>query len=129
MKARRGSPYIDITAMVVQALSFYTDSEEVKEAVGRAVDVMADMCQKSDGYDSSESISQTIIALTAVGIDPVADDRFATDGKNLVDVLCDTRRRIICSSMKRAEAVILWLRSKRLRPRCSDFVQRREDII
>lgn len=89
LEGPKSGPYIDITAMVIQALSFYTDSEEVKEAVGRAVEVMAGICQKNGGYDSSESISQTIIALTAVGIDPVADDRFATDGKNLVDVLCE----------------------------------------
>ena len=89
LEGSKGSPYIDITAMVVQALSFYIDNDEVKEAVDRAVDVMADMCQKSDGYDSSESISQTIIALTAAGIDPVTDDRFAMNGKNLVDVFCE----------------------------------------
>lgn len=89
LEGSKGSPYIDITAMVVQALSFYIDRGEVKETVDRAVAVMADMCQKNGGYDSSESISQTIIALTAVGIDPMADDRFATDGKNLVDVLCE----------------------------------------
>ena len=87
LEGPEGSPYIDITAMTVQALSYYKDDAKVKKVIDRAVDVMADLQQEGGGYDSSESISQTIIALTAAGIDPLTDQRFITDGRTLVDAL------------------------------------------
>ena len=87
LEGPKGSPYIDITAMTVQALSYYKDDAKVKKVIDRAVDVMADLQQEDGGYDSSESISQTIIALTAAGVDPMTDERFITDDKTLLDAL------------------------------------------
>ena len=87
LEGPKGSPYIDITAMTVQALSYYKDDAKVKKVIDRAVDIMADLQQEDGGYDSSESISQTIIALTAAGVDPMTDQRFITEDKTLLDAL------------------------------------------
>lgn len=87
LEGPQGSPYIDITAMAVQALSYYKDDAKVKDAIDRTIDTMAELQQEGGGYDSSESISQTIIALTAAGIDPMTDERFITDDMNLLDHL------------------------------------------
>ncbi len=82
---------VDITAMTLQALSRYQDNPAVKTAVERAVDFLSRNQASDGGYCSwkdsnSESVSQTIIALTALGINPATDDRFVKDG-NLISKL------------------------------------------
>lgn len=85
MEGPKTDPYIDITAMAVQALSYYKDDAHVKEVIDRAVETMAGLQEKSGGYGTSESDGQTIIALTSLGIDPTADERFIKNEKNLVE--------------------------------------------
>lgn len=106
----------DITAMAVQALSPYYNSELVYEYTStkikqtddngnavfvklkKTVKTVIDECllwlssaQCADGDYSSwgmpnaESTSQVIVALTALGIDPLRDSRFIKDGKTLLD--------------------------------------------
>jgi hypothetical protein len=82
---------IDITAMALQALSRYRDNPMIKTAVERAVNFLSRNQTNDGGYCSwkdsnSESISQTIIALTALGINPATDYRFVKDG-NLISKL------------------------------------------
>lgn len=85
-------PDCDITAMAVQALSGYMDRSDVKAAVDRAVEVLSYM-QKADGTFASwgtknaESICQVIVALAALDIDPVKDDRFIRNGNTVIDAL------------------------------------------
>ena len=57
---------VDLTAMTLQCLEPYQDAY---------------------GAKSSESISQTVIALSAVGVDCNEDERFQKDGKGLYDTL------------------------------------------
>ncbi|MEA4816955.1 MAG: S-layer homology domain-containing protein [Lachnospiraceae bacterium] len=78
---------VDTTAMVLQALSKYRDLSDVDEAIERALSKLSEL-QKNDGSfnDSSESISQTIIALSALGID-MEDERFVKEGYTLLDAL------------------------------------------
>ena len=57
-----------------------------------AVEFLADIQDDDGGYTafgakSSESISQTVIALSAVGVDCNEDERFQKDGKGLYDTL------------------------------------------
>lgn len=86
---------VDITAMVLQALSNYKDRENVADAIEKSLNRLSDM-QKEDGSfmswgdKNSESTCQTIIALTSLGIDPRKDDRFIKNDINLVDNLIDT---------------------------------------
>lgn len=84
---------IDITAMAIQSLAPYYDKDKnVKNAVDKAVARLSEMQNKDGGYASwgavnSESCSQVIVALTALGIDPDKDERFVKSGKSVVDAL------------------------------------------
>lgn len=85
----------DITAMAIQALAPYYDTNDaVKAAVDKALDALSAM-QNNDGTFStafsgktSESTAQVIVALTALGINPATDSRFIKNGVNAVDGLC-----------------------------------------
>ena len=85
----------DITAMAIQALAPYYDTNDaVKAAVDTALTALSAM-QNDDGAFStafsgktSESTAQVIVALTALGINPATDSRFIKNGVNAVDGLC-----------------------------------------
>lgn len=82
----------DMTAMSLQALSRYTEQEKVADAVEAAVACLSAM-QNSDGsytsYEAvnSESISQVIVACTALDINPHTDSRFIKNGTSAVKAL------------------------------------------
>lgn len=87
---------VDMTAMAIQALApYYAANADVKAAVDKAVSWLA-AAQQADGSfaetaaaaASSESCAQVIVALTALGIDPVTDSRFTKNGKTVLDALC-----------------------------------------
>ncbi len=83
----------DMTAMALQALAPYRGKDpEVKASVERAVAVLSGMQREDGGFASagvavSESVSQVIVALTALGIDPGTDKRFVKNGVSAVDAL------------------------------------------
>lgn len=86
-----GNGDVDATAMAIQALAPHYDSaSSVKAAVDKALAFLSER-QNDDGSYSSygvsnpESISQVIIALTSLGIDSEADDRFIKNGNTLFD--------------------------------------------
>lgn len=97
----------DMTGMALQALApYYVPAGEspvfavdVNDAVDAALDRLSQM-QFEDGsfgtFDgngnivpTSESISQVIVALTALGIDPQQDARFLKNGRSPIDALVD----------------------------------------
>ncbi len=85
----------DVTAMVLQALVPYCAQRgDIRAAVDRAVSVLSAM-QKEDGgfatfgQSTSESIAQVIMALSTLGIDPAADERFVKNGISAVDALLE----------------------------------------
>ncbi|MGG3839864.1 S-layer homology domain-containing protein [Paenibacillus thiaminolyticus] len=86
-------PDPDITAMALQALaSYYNKDEKVTAAVERAVDWLSRVQTSDGGFPgwgeaSSESISQVIVALTGLGIDPHTDARFIKNGHSALDGL------------------------------------------
>lgn len=104
----------DITAMALQALAPYynsetvytlpggTASEEAKKTTVRKAAEAALEClsglqsEQGDffswGTQNSESCSQVIIALCALGIDPLCDERFIKNGVTLWDGLMRYRR-------------------------------------
>lgn len=87
-----GHSDFDITCMVLTSLSPYIDQENVKNAVEKALGYISAKIENNgyvlyQGNDSSESISQLIITLTSLGIDPYSDERFVKNGKNPVDTL------------------------------------------
>ncbi len=90
-KGEQGST--DLTAITLQGLApYYEKDPKVQEAVDRALDYMAEQQQDSglflglEGY-TSETISQTIMALCKLGKDPSQEERFTKVGGTLVDAL------------------------------------------
>ena len=83
----------DMTAMALQALApYYDENAEVKAAADKALKVLSDLQLASGGYGSwgtenSESSAQVLVALTALGIDPLTDARFIKNGKCVLDAL------------------------------------------
>ncbi len=82
---------VDVTAMVLQALSNHQHRQEVEEAVERALDWLSDQQLSNGGFKSldeenCESVSQVIIALTALDIDPL-DERFVQNEGSLLSNL------------------------------------------
>ena len=88
----------DMTGMALQALApYYETNEQVRTAVDKAIDKLSQM-QQADGsfcadygdgnpVATSESISQVITGLTALGIDPATDPRFVKSGGSALDAL------------------------------------------
>ncbi|MCD1147898.1 bacterial Ig-like domain-containing protein [Peptoniphilus sp. KCTC 25270] len=86
------NPDPDITAMALYSLAKYKDQPEVSAAINRAVAVLSNLQGPDGGYSSwgtgnSESISQTIIALSELGIDADTDERFVKNGNSALDAL------------------------------------------
>ena len=86
-----GQENADITSMALCAFAPYMDRADIRTAAGSAVNALASMVN-DDGYIenngvTSESISQAIIGLTSVGINPESDPRFVRKGKGLVSRL------------------------------------------
>lgn len=83
---------VDITAMVLQALAPYQDQDAVKEAIDRAMNWLSE--QMSDhatfacgGVDTSESSSQVLLAMSALGIDINTEERLIKNGMTVLDGL------------------------------------------
>ena len=82
---------VDITAMTLQALApYYGKSAAVKKAADSALGFLSRNQQQDGGYKSygietSESASQTAIALCALGIDILSDSRFIKSGNTVID--------------------------------------------
>lgn len=87
----------DMTGMALQALAPYCrEVPEVAAAVEKAVERLSRMQDADGGYSTfgnggkvatSESISQVVVALTALGIDPNTDSRFVKNGSSALDAL------------------------------------------
>ena len=83
---------VDITAMAVQALYRYMDRDDVKSTVDRAINYLSAVQNENGGFSSwqgenSEGVSQVIVALCSMGIDPATDSRFVKSGGNPVSNL------------------------------------------
>ena len=78
----------DMTSMALQALAKYRDRTEVAQVIERAMKALSGMqlANGSFGFEedgaNAESTAQAVIALTALGIDPVTDARFVKAGGN-----------------------------------------------
>ena len=84
---------VDMTAMAIQSLAPYHESELVKEAVERGLAFLSEAQNANGSFESwgsetSESCAQVIVALSALGIDPEDDVRFIKNGFSVVDALC-----------------------------------------
>ncbi len=84
---------VDITAMALQALAKHRNENGVEAAVQKAVQWLAVQQKENGGFasyysnDNCESTAQTIIALTALRIDPAATPFRAEAGTTMLDAL------------------------------------------
>ena len=83
------SSEIDVTAMVLQALSNYRHMEKVEEAVKKALVMLQNSQNESGGFSSSgsascESSAQALTALCMLGIDYNSPE-FTKNGKTVLD--------------------------------------------
>ena len=91
-----GEAEIDLTAMALQALAKYKDRQDVAEAIEKGLNILSTQQNENGGYtayqvESSESISQTIVALSELGIS-LDDSRFVKNGNSLLDALLRFRQ-------------------------------------
>ena len=97
----------DVTAMVLEALApHYGKNPDVNACVDRAVAYLSEAQLPNGGYrsfgtDNSESVSQVIIALSALGIDCRTDARFTKNSVSLFDSL--DRFRLESGAYRHAE--------------------------
>lgn len=100
----KGMADIDITAMALQTLARYQDSDEtfslesgdtvtIKDSIEEAVEYLAENMSPegyfvSYGAASSESSSQVMMAMYSLGIDPDKDERFHTEQGSLLSAFC-----------------------------------------
>jgi len=83
---------VDVTAMGLQALANYRDQEAVEEAVESALEWLSEQQLASGGFQSlkeenRQSVSQVMIALTALNIDPLEERFLQKDGSLLSNLL------------------------------------------
>ena len=87
-------PDVDLTAMALTSLAPYRDSRaDVAAAVERGLSVLSSLQGENGGFGdagsaTSESCAQVVVALSALGIDPTSDARFAKVGGSMLDALC-----------------------------------------
>lgn len=89
----------DMTGMALQALApYYASNDDVKKAVDAALTTLSELQNEDGGFGTfagtekvatSESVSQVLVALTALGIDPLTDARFVKNGRSTLDALLD----------------------------------------
>ena len=82
---------VDLTAMALQALAPYREQPEVAAAVERGLAWLSSVQEASGGFvngenENAESVSQVILALCALGMDPL-DSRFVKNGHTLLEAL------------------------------------------
>lgn len=90
-KSSNGQSDIDMTAMALQALANYQNRKEIKAAADNALAWLSQQQLASGGFkawgvETSESISQVIIALSSLNI-PLDDQRFVKSGGDLLTAL------------------------------------------
>ncbi|MDD4688412.1 MAG: terpene cyclase/mutase family protein [Eubacteriales bacterium] len=82
---------VDVTAMVIQALSKHLYRSDIKDATDKALSCISAMQSENGGFsylgiDNSESCIQAIVALCEMGIS-IDDPRFVKNGNTLWDNL------------------------------------------
>lgn len=86
-------PDIDMTSIVMQALSPYKNRADVKSSLNKCVNILSSRQDATGGYKSfsneisCESTAQVVLCLTAMGINPSSDSRFIKNGNSVIDGL------------------------------------------
>ena len=87
------NPDIDMTSIVVQALSPYKNRADVKSALDRCIGILSSRQDSTGGYKSfsneisCESTAQVVLCLSSMGINPASDKWFIKNGNSVMDGL------------------------------------------
>ncbi len=84
---KKGGSSLDMTAMALQALSYYQNMSGVQEAIEKGIRYMAKAAEKNLDYGNAESVSQAILALSVLKRDLVEEPGFGDKVDNLMSVL------------------------------------------
>lgn len=81
---------IDVTAMTITALAPHAERQDVYDAVERGFDFLSSQQNDDGGYtsfgtDNPESAAQVLLALSSMGVDCQADERFIKNGNTVID--------------------------------------------
>ncbi len=84
----------DATAMCLHAMACYEGKRDMSAVMEETIDLLSSLQLDNAGYSSfgdenPESTAQVILALCAVGIDPLSDARFVKNGRSLLDAILD----------------------------------------
>lgn len=87
---------VDVTSMTIQALAPYYNEAGIKAAIDKALvwlssQQLEDGNYSSYGVPNTESTAQVILALSSLGIDGFADERFIKNENTLMDGLIKYR--------------------------------------
>ncbi len=77
----------DYVAMAVEALSFYRGREDVDSFIEDSLTFFSETQNEDGSMINCEATAECIICLVQLGIDPLTDERFIKNGKNLGDGL------------------------------------------
>lgn len=77
---------IDITGMVLQALSNYQNNEKVSKAIENALNCVSNMQNNDGSFENLEAIVQILVGISALDIN-IDDERFVKNGNTLIDAL------------------------------------------
>lgn len=77
----------DYMSMAILGLSYYQQENKVKEFIAEKTEELSQMQQKDGSLGNCESTAEAIIALTAIGVDVMNDERFVKKDGNLLDGL------------------------------------------
>ncbi len=87
--AAEGESVVELTALVLSALSGYSERTDVKSAHSKGLEyIRKHYASASLKTESSDVLSQIIIAMNCLGIN-VNDSRFIKDGENIHDILLE----------------------------------------
>ena len=103
---------VDITAMVLQALApYYNSNNKVKAAINVALELLSKRQTasgdfKSYGVENAESTAQVITALSCLGINGLNDPRFKKNNNTLLDGLLKYQLpdKSFCHTLERNES-------------------------
>lgn len=91
-----GAGDIDVTSMALSALAPNAENEDVRETVGRALEMISSRQLDDGGFagfsgENAESAAQVLLALSSLGVDCENDARFIKNGNTVIDAIEEYR--------------------------------------
>lgn len=94
----KGQESVDLTAMALTALAPYKEEKEAGEAIEQGLSYLSTRQNEEGGFleqgkESSETISQVLVALSSLGIDQEKEERFCKKGTTVLQRLLNYQQK------------------------------------